>query len=300
MKKCGFVTIIGKPNVGKSTLLNALLSKKVSIVTPKAQTTRDDIIGIYSDKDAQIVFIDTPGMFNGEETLYKTMNRSARRSLSDVDVVCFLIDCSVENYTQDEELLANIKTDAPFILVFNKIDLARADMMEKIKAHYAELYPNYEQIEISALTNFGLKDLKDKIESHLNEGLPFYPEDVYTDKDKSFMAKEIIREELLHFLKQEIPHECAILINKFNETDKEIKIKATIVCEKETQKPIIIGRGGEMIKKVSMTARRNLEKMWKKHIILVTEVECLPGWRNDERKLNQLGYGKKAYEGDDF
>lgn len=298
--KCGFCTILGKPNVGKSTLLNALLSKKVSIVTPKAQTTRDDIIGVYNEKDTQIVFTDTPGLFDGEESLYKAMNRSARRSLSDVDVVLYLIDSSVTNYSADDALLSSIKTDAPIILVFNKIDLATIDMMEKLKEHYKESFPAYSQIEISALTNFNLKDLKTAIKNHLNEGLPFYPNDVITDKDNSFMAKEVIREELLHFLKQEIPHECAILINDYKENDKGIEIKATIVCEKETQKPIIIGRGGEMIKKVSMTARRNLEKMWGRHVTLYTQVECLPGWRNDTRKLAQLGYGKKTDEGNDF
>ncbi len=298
--KCGFCTILGKPNVGKSTLLNALLSKKVSIVAPKSQTTRDDIIGVYNEKDAQLVFIDTPGLFEGEESLYKQMYRSARRSLSDVDVVLYLVDSSVKDYSADDSLLSSIKTDAPIIVVFNKIDLARADMMEELKAHYAEKFPNYKQIEISALTNFGLKDLKNEIKSHLSEGLPFYPEDVYTDKDASFMAKEVIREELLHFLKQEIPHECAIVIKSFKENEDKVTIKATIVCEKETQKPIIIGKGGEMIKKVSMTARRNLESMWSKHVTLYTDVECMPGWRNDNRKLAQLGYGKSEDEGDDY
>lgn len=298
--KSGFVTILGKPNVGKSTLLNAILSKKVSIVTPKAQTTRDDIIGIYNDKDAQIVFIDTPGLFDGDESLYKVMYHSARRSLSQVDVVLFLIDSFSKDFSSDESLLQSIKTDAKFILVFNKIDLAKADEMETLKKHYAELYPNYEQIEISALTNFGLKELKDKIKEALSDGLPFYPEDVYTDKDNSFMAKEVIREQLLHFMKQEIPHECAILITKYKENENDIKIYATIVCEKETQKPIIIGKNGEMIKRISMTSRRNLEKMWKKKVMLYTEVECLPNWRNDTRKLNQLGYSKNNDEGEDY
>lgn len=289
--KCGFCTILGKPNVGKSTLLNALLSKKVSIVSPKSQTTRDDISGVYNEKDLQIVFVDTPGLFEGEESLYKNMYRSARRSLSDVDVVLYLIDCSVTDYAQDDAFLASIKTDSPIILILNKIDLANVTMMEKLKEHFRTLYPNYEQIEVSALTNFGLKDVKEAVKKHLKEGYPFYPEGVITDKDHSFMAKEVVREELLHFLKQEIPHECAILITKFKEDEKNIAIRAVIVCEKETQKPIIIGKGGEMIKRISMTARRNLEKMWGKHVTLYTEVECLPGWRNDSRKLQQLGYG---------
>lgn len=298
--KCGFCTILGKPNVGKSTLLNALLSKKVSIVAPKSQTTRDDIIGVYNEKEAQIVFIDTPGLFEGEESLYKQMYRSARRSLSDVDVVIYLVDSSTKDYSADDALLSSIKTDATVFVVFNKIDLAKADEMEVLKEHYKEKFPSYEQIEISALTNFGLKDLKTVIKEHLSESLPFYPDDVYTDKDASFMAKEVIREKLLHFLKQEIPHECAILINSFKETEDKVTIKATIICEKETQKPIIIGKGGEMIKKVSMTARRNLESMWNKHVILYTEVECMPGWRNDPRKLAKLGYGKSDDEGEGY
>lgn len=298
--KCGFCTILGKPNVGKSTLLNALLSKKVSIVAPKSQTTRDDIIGVYNEKEAQIVFIDTPGLFEGEESLYKQMYRSARRSLSDVDVVVYLVDSSMKDYSADDALLSSIKTDATVFVVFNKIDLAKADEMEALKEHYKEKFPSYQHIEISALTNFGLKDLKTAIKEHLSESLPFYPDDVYTDKDASFMAKEVIREKLLHFLKQEIPHECAILINSFKETEDKVTIKATIICEKETQKPIIIGKGGEMIKKVSMTARRNLESMWNKHVTLYTEVECMPGWRNDPRKLAKLGYGKNDDEGEGY
>lgn len=298
--KSGFCTILGRPNVGKSTLLNALLSKKVSIVAPKAQTTRDDIVGIYNEKESQIVFIDTPGLFDGEESLYKQMNKSARKSLSGVDVVVYLVDSSVQDYSIDDSLLASIKTDAPILVVFNKIDLATAEMMERTKAHYSEKFPEYKQIEISALTNFGFKDLKNAIKEHLNEGELYYDRGVYTDKDNSFMAKEVIREELLHFLKQEIPHECAIIINSYKERESQITIKATIVCEKETQKPIIIGKNGEMIKKVSMTARRNLEKMWSKHVTLYTKVECLPGWRNDLRKLATLGYGKLADEGEDF
>ncbi len=298
--KSGFCTILGRPNVGKSTLLNAILSKKVSIVAPKAQTTRDDIVGVYNEKEAQIVFIDTPGLFDGEESLYKQMNKSARKSLSGVDVALFLIDSSVQDYSMDDSLLSSIKTDAPILLVFNKIDLATAEMMEKTKAHYSEKFPLYQQIEISALNNFGFKDLKNAIKEHLNEGELYYDRDTYTDKDNSFMAKEVIREELLHFLKQEIPHECAIVVNSYKEKENEVTIKATIVCEKETQKPIIIGKNGDMIKKVSMTARRNLEKMWKKHVTLYTKVECLPGWRNDIRKLANLGYGQKADEGEDF
>ena len=199
--KVGFVSILGLPNVGKSTLINAILSKKVSIVTSKSQTTRDAIMGVYNEKDLQIVYIDTPGLFPGDEALYQMMEKSARRSMSGVDVILYVIDSTSKNYSKDDETLASIKSDAPIILLFNKIDDVRVEQMEALLAHYNEKYPNYEKIQISAKTNFGLKDIKNAVVAHLSEGLPYYPEDVITDKDKPFMAKEAIREELLRFLK---------------------------------------------------------------------------------------------------
>jgi GTP-binding protein Era len=165
--------------------------------------------------------------------------------------------------------------------------------MEALLAHYNEKYPNYEKIQISAKTNFGLKDIKNAVVAHLSEGLPYYPEDVITDKDKPFMAKEAIREELLRFLKDEIPHECAVEITSYEEKAGGIFIKATIVAEKEGHKAIIIGKGGDMIKKISMSTRHNLEKMWQSHVTLICRVECVPGWRNDPRKLQKLGYGRE-------
>ena len=291
--KVGFVSILGLPNVGKSTLINAILSKKVSIVTSKSQTTRDAIMGVYNEKDLQIVYIDTPGLFPGDEALYQMMEKSARRSISGVDVILYVIDSTSKNYSKDDETLASIKSDAPIILLFNKIDDVRVEQMEALLAHYNEKYPSYEKIQISAKTNFGLKDIKNAVVAHLSEGLPYYPEDVITDKDKPFMAKEAIREELLRFLKDEIPHECAVEVTSFEERDGGSFIKATIVSEKESHKAIIIGKGGDMIKKISMSTRHNLEKMWQQHVTLICKVECVPGWRNDPRKLQKLGYGGK-------
>ncbi|MCR5693330.1 MAG: GTPase Era [Bacilli bacterium] len=291
--KVGFVSILGLPNVGKSTLINAILSKKVSIVTSKSQTTRDAIMGVYNEKDVQIVYIDTPGLFPGDEALYQMMEKSARRSISGVDVILYVIDSTSKNYSKDDETLASIKSDAPIILLFNKIDDVRVEQMEALLAHYNEKYPSYEKIQISAKTNFGLKDIKNAVVAHLSEGLPYYPEDVITDKDKPFMAKEAIREELLRFLKDEIPHECAVEVTSFIERDGGSFIKATIVSEKESHKAIIIGKGGDMIKKISMSTRHNLEKMWQQHVTLICKVECVPGWRNDPRKLQKLGYGGK-------
>lgn len=289
--KSGFCAILGQPNVGKSTLLNALLSKKVSIVSPKPQTTRDQILGIYNEKGLQIVFIDTPGLFESDEALDKTMNKAARSSLADVDCILYLIDASKEDTSGDDKLLSTLKSDKPWIFVFNKIDLATAPMMEKLVAHFKTLNPQAEQLQISALTNFGLKDVKDAVERHLSEGPAYYPEQQISDKDHAFMAKEIVRQELLHFLKQEIPHQSAVYISSLKEDKETAKISGVIYVEKETQKGIVIGRGGEMIKKISMSARHELERMWQKHVILILEVEFSPNWRNDVAKLKKLGYG---------
>lgn len=292
--RSGFVSIMGRPNVGKSTLLNALLSKKVSIVTPKSQTTRDDILGVYNEKDLQIVFIDTPGLFEGEERLYKSMYSSSRRSLSDVDALIFVIDASDKrNHQEDIRLLTSIKLDKPIAILLNKIDLCTAPMMEETKNLFKNAFPSYTILESSAKENFGLKEIKTYLKDLMPEGLPFFPEEVITDKDKPFMAKETIREALLRFLKQEIPHECAVKINSFHEDEGKIEINATIVCEKDTQKRIIIGKGGEMIKKISMAARHNMEKMWGKKVTLFANVEVMKGWRNDLSALAKLGYGQR-------
>lgn len=291
--KTGFCAILGRPNVGKSTLINALLSKKVSIVAPKAQTTRDDILGIYNERGIQIVFIDTPGMFEGQEALYKMMNKSARRSISDIDTILYIIDATTKDYTHDDKILSSIKTDRPIYIVFNKIDEVTAPEMEKLVEHYSSTFKDYKQLQISALTNFGLKDIKEAVISNLSEGPAFYPEDMITDKSPDFMAKEVIREKILHFLNQEVPHQCAVIITDWTEKSGSIKIEATIVTEKENQKAIVIGRGGDMIKKISMSARQELERLFKKHIILRCEVECMPDWRNSPTLLSKLGYGEE-------
>jgi len=294
--KSGFCAILGRPNVGKSTLLNALLSKKVSIVSPKPQTTRDQILGIYNEKGLQIVFIDTPGLFESDEALDKAMNKAARSSLQDIDCLLYLIDASNEDYGEDEKILSGIHSKKPWILAFNKIDLATAPMMEALTNHYKTLYPAAEQVQLSALTNFGLKEVKEAVASHLSEGPAYYPEEQISDKDHAFMAKEIVRQELLHFLKQEIPHQSAVYVSSFKEEKETAKINAVIYVEKETQKGIVIGHGGEMIKKISMSARHELERMWQKHVILILEVEYSPNWRNDAAKLKKLGYGDKDDE----
>lgn len=289
----GFVTILGRPNAGKSTLLNALLSKKVSIVTPKAQTTRDDIMGIYNEKDLQIVFIDTPGLFDGDKKLDKMMNRSARRSISDVDAILYVIDCHANRLDEDLKRLSSIKSDKPIFVLLNKIDLMKAPEMEKLIATVRNAHPDKRIIELSALTNFGLKDVKEALKEVLPEGVPYFPSDMITDKDKPFMIREVVREKLLHFLRDEIPHQAAVRLKAFREGEKEIAASCLILVEKDSQKGIIIGKSGTMIKKIGTSARTELERMWKKHLDLRLAVEVSPNWRMSDHVLAELGYGNK-------
>ena len=292
--KSGFVAILGRPNVGKSTFLNAVLSKKVSIVSPKPQTTRDNIIGVLTEKDYQMVFIDTPGLFEGEAALDKFMNKEARSSLGDADICLFMI--SADNFQEDDpdfKTLKALKLNCPFIILVNKIDLATAPKMEALLNKLHEEFPNKEIIQMSALTNFGLKDVKDAVAKYLPKGPMYYEEGTITDKGTAFDIKETVRYEMLHFLSDEVPHQSAVTIDSLNEKSKEIYCEATIWVEKKSQIGIVVGKGGDMIKKISMTARRDLEKRLHKHIDLRIEVKQAADWRQKTDKLKAFGYSKE-------
>jgi GTP-binding protein Era len=289
--KSGFVAILGRPNVGKSTLLNALLSKKVSIVSRRAQTTRDEISGILNEKDYQIVFVDTPGLFEGHEALDKYMGEQARNAAKDVDAILYLIDAAVPDLEPDLKIIASLKANVPLFLVINKIDLITVEQVGPLKEKLAKAFPNAHLIEASLLHNFGLKEIKEAVVPCLKGTQPFYPEGALTDKDKAYQCKEVIRQELLHFLKQEVPHQCAVKVDSLKIVDKAYVIHATIIAEKPNHKAIIIGKGGTMIKKISMSARHELERMWQEHISeLRIEADCIPGWRNNPKVLKDLGY----------
>lgn len=291
--KIGFVSILGRPNVGKSTLLNALLSKKVSIVSPKAQTTRDAISGILNEKDYQIVFVDTPGIFYGKEKLYSLMKKTAFESSRDVNAIIYMIDASAKTLDEDIKIYNSINSDAPRIVVLNKIDLIKAEEAKEKKEIISENMKSVLLIEASIKENFGLKEIKDGLYSYLEEGEPFYPTNIITDKDKAYQAKEIIRGKLLHFLRQEIPHQCAVVISSIKENDDKIEISAKIVTEKENQKGIIIGKGGNMIKSIKTAAKKEMETSWHKNVAsLKIEVEADPGWRDSIKKLIEYGYGE--------
>ncbi len=291
--KSGFVAILGRPNVGKSTFLNAILSKKVSIVSPKPQTTRDNIIGVLTEKDYQMVFIDTPGLFEGEAALDKFMNKEARSSLGDADICLFMI--SADNFQEDDpdfKTLKALKLNCPFIILVNKIDLATAPKMEALLNKLHEEFPNKEIIQMSALTNFGLKDVKEAVAKYLPEGPMYYEEGTITDKGTAFDIKETVRYEMLHFLSDEVPHQSAVTIDSLNEKSKEIYSEATIWVEKKSQIGIVVGKGGDMIKKISMTARRDLEKRLHKHVDLRIEVRQAADWRQKSDRLKAFGYSK--------
>ena len=292
--KIGVIAIMGRPNVGKSTLLNCLLSKKVSIVTPKAQTTRDSITGILNERDRQIVFVDTPGIYFGDGKLDSHMRRAAFGSSRDVDGILYLIDASVDSVEKDIKILKSVDSEAPKTIVLNKIDLIRVERAREIEAELMREFPDVKILETALKENFGIKEIKDTIAPLLWDGEPFFPEGVLSDKDPAYQAKEVIREKLLHFLHQEIPHQCAVKVLSIQHPKGGYSIEAKIVCEKDAHKGIIIGKGGEMIKKISMAARNELERMWHERILsLNLKVEAVPGWRNSPKMLAELGYGDR-------
>ena len=292
--KSGFVAILGRPNVGKSTLINALLSKKVSIVSPKAQTTRDAISGIYEDSSVQIVFVDTPGIHQGDKKLDSHMRRSAFSSSREVDCILYLFDASDKDIEADFKVIDSINSEAPKIFVLNKIDLVRPEIGKgKIEA-IKEKYPDAQIIEASFKENFGLKEIKNAVIPYLSGEVPFYPSDMLTDKDTAYQAKEVIREKLLHFLRDEIPHSSAVKVTKIDLKKEGYVIAATIILDKENHKGIVIGKNGAMIKKISMASRQELERMWRARVAsLVLQVEVVPGWRDNIAKLNDIGYGDR-------
>lgn len=293
--RSGFVAVLGRPNVGKSTLVNALLSKKVSIVTPKAQTTRDAVLGILNEKDVQIVLLDTPGIYFGKEKLDSHMRRSAFSSSREVDAILYLISATCKDLEKDEKIIDSIKTESPIIFVLNKIDLVHPEEGEAIKARLKEKYPSRPLIEASLKENFGLKEIKEAVIPLLSGDSPFYPEDWLTDRNLDYQAKEIIREKMLVFLSQEVPHSAAVKITSFKEGGGALQMEALIVVDRQAHKGIVIGKGGTMIKKISMAARQEMEKRWHRKIgSLILEVEVRPGWRSKMADLIDLGYGDQG------
>lgn len=290
--KSGFITIIGKTNAGKSTLLNAILNKKVAIATSKAQTTRNAIQGIYNRDDLQMIFIDTPGLVKVHHQLDSYMKKEALTSLGGVEAVIFLIDSSApsdENFLK--EMVSRLKTlEVPLFVVFNKIDLATFEVMEKLKKEYKELFPNAKQIEISAKEKFNIDTLINEIAAILPEQHAFYDKDTISNQPISFLFKEIIREKLLLNLKEEVPHSCAVKINSVVRKSDITHIEAIIYVEKESQKGIVIGKKGSMISKIGKAARLEIEEILHRKVNLKLIVRVGDDWRNSSRLLEEFGY----------
>ena len=292
--KSGFVAILGRPNVGKSTLLNGIMNKKVSIVTDKAQTTRNNIKGIYHGEDVQIIFVDTPGIHKPRQKLGKEMNDMAYSAAHDVDVSILVIDASQKFGVGDQYLIDHLDIhNTPLIIVFNKIDLARINEVIELKEKYQEVFPNAIQFEVVATEKFNLDELIKKIAELLPEGPEYYPVEVTSDKDEIFQIKEIIREKVLKELRQEVPHSIAIYMENIDWEASPILIQASIVVEKDSQKGIVIGEKGKRIRSIGLKARRDIEQLLSKHVYLELFVKVEEDWRDKDSSLKKYGYKKE-------
>lgn len=289
--KSGFVNIVGNPNVGKSTLMNDLVGERVSIITSKAQTTRHRIMGIVNNPEYQIVFSDTPGVLAPKYKLQESMLAFSEGALTDADILLYVTDV-VEDPTKNADFLARVaKETIPVLLVINKIDLLKnQEELEAIVARWKTLLPNAEIFPASAKEGFNVQNLMTRIVELLPEGEPYFGKDALTDKPARFFVTEIIREKILLNYDKEIPYSAEVIVEKFEEKEKSIHIMAVIYVERDSQKGILIGRGGAMLKRVGAEARKDIEKFFDKSVYLELFVKVEPNWRNRENKLRQFGY----------
>lgn len=289
--KAGFVSIVGRPNAGKSTLLNALVGEKVAITARQAQTTRTSLQGVLTMPDAQIVFIDTPGIHKSDTLFNKRMMDTVRGALQDRDLVLFLADSSKPIKQEDEQAVSALTRATKSLLVLSKID--RVEDKSKLLAgieQYMKLFPFEEAIPVSARKRQGLDDLRRTIVRYLPEGPAIFPEDYLTDQPMRFIAAEIIRERILHSVREEVPHAAAILIDTWEESAVLVKIAATIHVERPGQKAILIGSKGEKLKKIGTEARLELERMLERKVFLSLFVKVKPEWREDPMFLNAIDW----------
>ncbi|MDY4920922.1 MAG: GTPase Era [Phascolarctobacterium sp.] len=289
----GFVAMVGRPNVGKSTLTNSLIGEKIAIMSDRPQTTRNRIMCIMNTDNAQIMFLDTPGIHKPHHKLGEYMVRTAESTLQEVDVVLFIIDVTEKRGAGEDyilELLKKVKT--PVILVANKIDkLQDKSKLVKILEDYSKLYKFAAMVPVSALTDGEFPGLVQEITKHLPEGPAYYPDDMITDQPERVIAAEMIREKVLRLTRDEVPHAIAVEVDEFKERDDEtVYIRATIFVERESQKGIIIGAKGSLLKKIGQQARADLEKLLYCKVFLDLWVKVKPDWRNKDKALKQFGY----------
>lgn len=292
---CGFAAIIGRPNVGKSTLLNGLLGFKLSITSSKPQTTRHRLLGILTEDLYQLIFVDTPGLHQIEKrALNRYLNRAALRTLHDVDVIVFVIDCTKWTSDDDWVLLHLKKIKVPVILAVNKIDKLeqRSDLLPLLKTWEAK-YSFETVVPISARLNEQMSVLKTQIKKYLPESPYLFPEDQVSDRGERFIVSEIIREKLMRHLEKELPYSLTVTIDAFEEASDIVRVAAVIWVEKESHKPIVIGKGGDQLRKIGKLARRDMEQYFQKKVYVQLWVKVKAGWADDEKLLRQFGYDEE-------
>lgn len=289
--KSGFVNIVGNPNVGKSTLMNDLVGERISIITSKAQTTRHRIMGIVNAPEHQIVFSDTPGVLKPKYKLQESMLEFSEGALTDADILLYVTDV-IEDPTKNADFVARVAAeDIPVLLVINKIDLLQSqDRLNEIYDRWHRTLPKAEIFPTSAKEHFNVTNLMKRIVELLPEGEPYFGKDALTDKPARFFVTEIIREKILLDYDKEVPYSTEVIVEKFDEKDTSIHIMAVVYVERDSQKGIIIGRGGAMLKKVGTQARKDIEAFFGKRVFLEIFVKVEPNWRNRENKLRQFGY----------
>ena len=287
--KSGFVSIVGKPNVGKSSLMNKLMGENLSIITAKAQTTRHRIMGILNGDDYQIVYSDTPGILEPKYSLHEAMMNYVKVSLEDADVILLVVEL---NDKFEEYLFERFqKTSTPVVLLINKVDLAKGSQAEDKVQYWKESLSNVREIiPVSAKTGLNVSRILEVIKSFLPDHPPFFPQDEYTDRSERFFASEIIREKIFLNYEEEIPYSCEVAINSFKDEKDILRINAEIFVERDSQKGIVIGKAGSSLKKVGMEARKDMEAFFGKKVFLETHVKVADNWRKQKHRLRQFGY----------
>ncbi len=294
MKKTGFIAIVGRPNVGKSTLMNAILGEKVAIVSNKPQTTRNRIIGIHTKGEAQYVFLDTPGIHTPKNSLGEFMVKTANSSMTDADAVILVVDVSKEISSVEENVIKYLKQSGlPSIIALNKVDLCRREQIAETIQKYSEKHDFDAFVPICAKNGKNVGELLDECEKFLSESDWFFPEDMVTDQPERQMAAEIIREKILRTLDKEVPHGTAVVIEEFKDEGSLVRIRAEIFCEKASHKGIIVGKGGASLKLIGTYAREDLEKMLGTKVYLNLWVKVKENWRESARTVGNFGYNEE-------
>ncbi len=289
--KTGFVSIIGRPNAGKSTLINTIIGSKVAIVSNKAHTTRNNIQGIYNDEESQIIFIDTPGIHKPVQTLGKYMNKQSYYSIEDADVILFMVDATEKLGKGDKFILEKLKEEkSPVFLILNKVDKIKKELLFPMIEEYNKLFDFKEIIPISALKDDNVNDLIKTIKKYLNEGEKYYPEEYYTDKSINFMVSELVREKVLRLTNEEVPHAVTCVVENYEDNGSSVHINVLVIVEREGIKKILVGHNGSMIKQIGTDARSEIEDLVGKKVYLELFVKVINNWREKEKYLIEFGF----------